>query len=53
MHPDFVRIHKSNLINKNKIKFINLENSEMSHLGTRRHHQSFLFVTFCENVKKD
>lgn len=29
IHPDLVRIHKSNLINKNKIKFINVENSEI------------------------
>ncbi len=28
-HPDLVRIHNSNLINKNKIEFINVENSEI------------------------
>jgi two-component system LytT family response regulator len=29
IHPDLVRIHKSNLINKNKIKVVNVENFEI------------------------
>ena len=33
MHPDLVRIHKSNLINKNKIKVVNVENSEIIMTG--------------------
>jgi two-component system LytT family response regulator len=30
MHPDLVRIHKSNLININKIKVVNVGNSEIT-----------------------
>lgn len=32
-HPDLVRIHNSNLINRNKIKLINVENSEIMLTG--------------------